>query len=136
MVVRALATLAVASLAACGGTRGGTTTTPTGAKAKEPPVDITRAELPYTILDARTSHQVAEAAFWDKLATERAVCIGEEHSNPHHHWVQLRVVTELVKRWKSIALGMEMFQRPFQGVLDDYAAGRIDAAALRSRAGW
>jgi hypothetical protein len=29
-----------------------------------------------------------------------------------------------------------MFQRPFQGVLDDYAAHRIDAAALRSRAGW
>jgi hypothetical protein len=31
---------------------------------------------------------------------------------------------------------MEMFQRPFQGVLDDYAARRIDEAALRSRAGW
>jgi hypothetical protein len=31
---------------------------------------------------------------------------------------------------------MEMVQRPFQGVLDDYASGRIDARAMRSRAGW
>jgi uncharacterized iron-regulated protein len=31
---------------------------------------------------------------------------------------------------------MEMVQRPFQGVLDDYAAKRIDAAALQARAGW
>src|SRR5690606_8109422 len=35
-----------------------------------------------------------------------------------------------------MALGMEMFQRPFQGVLDDFAAGRIDEAALLARAGW
>jgi len=31
---------------------------------------------------------------------------------------------------------MEMFQRPFQGVLDDFAARRIDEGALLSRSGW
>jgi uncharacterized iron-regulated protein len=31
---------------------------------------------------------------------------------------------------------MEMFQKPFQGVVDDYAAKKIDAEALRLRAGW
>jgi uncharacterized iron-regulated protein len=74
--------------------------------------------------------------FWDKLATQRAVCVGEEHKNPHHHWVELEVVRHLVKQWPHAALGMEMFQRPFQGVLDDFAAHRIDENALRSRAGW
>jgi uncharacterized iron-regulated protein len=64
------------------------------------------------------------------------VCVGEEHPNPHHHWVQLEVVRRMAKQWKQMALGMEMFQRPFQGPLDDYAGHRIDAAALRSRAGW
>jgi len=65
--------------------------------------------------------------------------VGEEHPNPHHHWLQLHVVRELIKRLPKgtrIALAMEMFQRPFQGVLDDYAAKRIDAAALRSRSGY
>jgi len=49
------------------------------------------------------------------------------------------VVRELFKRVQKsdhLALGLEMIQRPFQGVLDDYEAHRIDAAALRSRAGW
>ena len=69
--------------------------------------------------------------------SSRVVCVGEEHNNPHHHWVQLETVTQLIARKKQpLALGMEMFQRPFQGVLDDYAARRIDAAALRSRAGY
>ena len=61
------------------------------------------------------------------------MCVGEEHPNPHHHWLQLHVVRELIQRLPRgarLALAMEMFQRPFQGVLDDYAARRIDAAAL------
>jgi uncharacterized iron-regulated protein len=37
---------------------------------------------------------------------------------------------------KKLALGMEMFQRPFQGLLDDYAAKRIDEPTLLSRSGW
>ena len=123
------------ALAACGGHYGGTSTTPR-ASAKSGKRGIEAAALPMSVLDARTGHQIADAAFWDALAHARAVCVGEEHPNPHHHWVQLEVVRRLAAQWPRLALGMEMFQRPFQGVLDDYAAGRIDAAALRSRAGW
>jgi len=119
----------------CGGRYGG------------PPVEhpqpagggIEAAALPYQIVDARTGKSVDEPAFWDRLAGARAVCVGEEHPNPHHHWMQLHVVRELIKRLPKggkLALAMEMFQRPFQGVLDDYAARRIDDAALRSRSGY
>jgi hypothetical protein len=48
-------------------------------------------------------------------------------------------VRELIKRQPKtdkLALGLEMIQRPFQAVVDDYAAKRIDAEALRSRSGW
>jgi uncharacterized iron-regulated protein len=124
---------AVVALAACGGHYGGAPTAKTPAGGKR---GIEAAALPYTVVDARTGHQVDTGAFWDKLAAQRAVCVGEEHPNPHHHWVQLEVVRRMAKKWQHLALGMEMFQRPFQGVLDDYAARRIDAAALRSRAGW
>jgi uncharacterized iron-regulated protein len=53
--------------------------------------------------------------------------------------MQLHIVRELIKRLPPgtrLALAMEMFQRPFQGVLDDYAAHRIDASQLRSRSGY
>ncbi|HEX3477804.1 MAG TPA: ChaN family lipoprotein [Kofleriaceae bacterium] len=100
---------------------------------------IEAAALPYQIVDARTGKSVDEPAFWARLVAARAVCLGEEHDNPHHHWMQLHVVRELIRRLPPgtrLALAMEMFQRPFQGVLDDYAAHRIDAAQLRSRSGY
>ncbi len=103
------------------------------------PSDLDRAALPYEILDARTGRVVDRATFWAAVASARAVCVGEEHSNPHHHWFQLEVVRQLAKQLPPgtrLALGLEMVQRPFQGILDDYAAKRIDAASLQSRVGW
>jgi uncharacterized iron-regulated protein len=120
--------------AGCGGRYG-------GAAIEQPRAarGIEAAALPYQVIDARTGKSVDEPAFWDRLAAARAVCVGEEHPNPHHHWMQLHVVRELIKRLPRgtrLALAMEMFQRPFQGVLDDYAAKRIDDAQLRSRSGY
>lgn len=125
----------VLAAAACGGRYGRSTTpTPDG----EGKMSIEAAALPYSIVD-RSGHTADMAAFWSRLATARAVCVGEDHPNPHHHWVQLMVVRELAKRvhkGDKLALGLEMIQRPFQGVVDDYEAKRIDAPTLRSRAGW
>lgn len=123
--------LCIALLIACGGKYGGKPTTP-AAKGKR---GIEAAALPYSVLDARTGRQVDTAAFWAQVNASRVVCVGEDHPNPHHHWFQLEVVRHVAGR-KPLALGMEMFQRPFQGVLDDYAAKRIDQAALLSRSGY
>ncbi|MCE9572057.1 MAG: ChaN family lipoprotein [Deltaproteobacteria bacterium] len=119
--------LLAGALAACGGTY---------ARGTAPVRGVAAAGLPYEILDAHTGRQVDKAAFWTAIGGARAVCIGEEHPNPHHHWMQLEVVSHLAALPRPFAVGMEMVQRPFQGVLDDYAAGRIDAAALESRTGW
>ena len=146
--LRAVLPLAVA-LVGCGGRYGGTPPDhprapasagdPAGGAAAAPAGGIEAAALPYQIVDVRTGKSVDEAAFWARLGAARAVCIGEEHPNPHDHWVQLHVVRELTSRLPkgtALALAMEMFQRPFQGVLDDYAAHKIDAATLRSRSGY
>lgn len=128
----------VALGAGCGGKYGGGSTgTTTPAKPSAPKGGLAMASLPYQVVDGRTGRQVDEAAFWATVQKARAVCVGEDHPNPHHHWVQLRVVEEVAKRRPAkLALGLEMVQRPFQGPLDDYSAKRIDAAALRSRVGW
>ena len=123
----------VAGLLGCGGVYP-----PRAAKPRPPSGGIERAALPYAVLDARTGRQVDTEAFWNGLGDARAVCVGEDHTNPHHHWVQLEIMKQMAKRANGapLALSLEMIQRPFQGVLDDYAAKRIDAAALRSRVGW
>src|SRR5580765_2060670 len=131
---RAVSVLALALLG-CGGRYGGTPVEQPRSGAR----GIEAAALPFQIVDARTGKSLDEQAFWARLAAARAVCVGEEHNNPHHHWLQLHVVRELARRLPrgtQLALAMEMFQRPFQGVLDDYAAHRIDAAQLRSRSGY
>ena len=134
MSQRALCAIALTVLGCCGRYGGA----PIAKSGPQPPVamNLEAAALPYQIVDARTGRQIDQGAFWDQLASKRAVCIGEEHKNPHHHWMQLEIVRHLAKKWPQVALGMEMFQRPFQGVLDDYAAKRISADALRSRTGY
>ena len=133
--VRALA-VALLLAAGCGGKYP---KAPAGAPGGggDLPRGVEAAALPYSIVDGKTGKAVADADFWAALGGARVVCVGEDHSNPHHHWAQLEIVDKLsAQRTTGLALGMEMVQRPFQAVLDDYQAARIDEAALLSRVGW
>jgi len=58
-------------------------------------------------------------------ADKRIVYIGEYHDRFSHHNIQLQLLKALHAKDRSIALGMEMFQRPFQATLDEYIAGSI-----------
>jgi len=62
----------------------------------------------------------------EKVSDKDIVYVGEVHDKFEHHRVQLQVIMELYKKHKNIAIGMEMFQKPFQQSLDDYIAGIID----------
>lgn len=109
-------------------------------RAEERPPDSERAALPHRILELPGGSEISWEAFVQRTRDASAVCVGETHSNPHHHWAQLQVVKALLadedEDAPSAALGMEMFQKPFQGVLDDYAARRIDEETMLARTGW
>ena len=104
-----------------------------------PTIGVEAAELPYVVYD-RAGARVERTALFDALAKAKAVCVGETHSNPHHHWVQLQLLDQLSTRAASagitLALGLEMFQRPFQEVLDDYATAAIDERVMLARTEW
>ena len=61
----------------------------------------------------------------NSVSNKKVIYTGEQHDQFAHHNIQLQVIKGLYSRNKRLAIGMEMFQRPFQGVLDDYTAGRI-----------
>lgn len=65
----------------------------------------------------------------DALSTQSVVFIGESHDQPAHHAVQ-RALIEALSEKREVMLGLEMFQAPYQSVLDDYVSGRIDEAAF------
>jgi aminopeptidase N len=61
-----------------------------------------------------------------RLAASRIVYIGEIHDQYAHHMNQLKVIKKIHDAGYKLAVGMEMFQKPYQQVVDDYLAGRID----------
>lgn len=87
---------------------------------------VAQSALPIYALDA--GGRLTEADLWNKIAASPATCFGETHTNAAHHYAQLRAIEELAARVGAagggpVALGMEMFQRPFQAALSAFAAG-------------
>lgn len=64
------------------------------------------------------------------LAGKRVVLVGESHNRYDHHLVQLEIIQRLHAIHPRLAIGMEMFQQPFQDILDDYVAGRLSEQEL------
>jgi uncharacterized iron-regulated protein len=134
MTMRSALTIgALAALAAAACTR---TPDPARPAAPDEAADLEGAAMPFRILALPGGGEISWDEFLDRVAEVDAICVGEQHSNPHHHWAQLQVVEALVAGGARAALGMEMFQRPFQGVLDDYAAGHINEDTMLARTGW
>lgn len=69
----------------------------------------------------------------ESVAAKRIVYVGETHDQYSHHLLQLDLIRELHERNTTLAIGMEMFQRPFQTVLDEYVSGKIDEKQLLKR---
>jgi aminopeptidase N len=61
-----------------------------------------------------------------RVADKKIIYVGENHDQFSNHVMELEVIKDLHRRGKIMAIGMEMFQRPFQKVLDDYIEGKID----------
>lgn len=61
-----------------------------------------------------------------RLADNRVVYVGEVHTRNEDHRLQLRIIRALHRLKPDLAVGMEMFPRDVQDVLDEYVAGKLD----------
>ena len=115
--------------------------------AKSPSTPLPTIELkdlkelaPAKLID--TIYSVAEKKFvsFDEMMAQAIksplIYVGETHDNVIHHQIQEKVLravydknsAETAKangKTRKIALGMEMFQRPYQSIMDDYLSGKI-----------
>ncbi len=80
------------------------------------------------------------------LAKAEVVYLGETHNNPRDHQAQLDILRSLYQLHNSLepassssvaepplAIALEMFQRPYQGVLDRYLTGELSEAQLQAQ---
>lgn len=65
-----------------------------------------------------------------ELKKSNVVYLGEIHDSSQHHQNQLKIIQDLYKNNPKIAIGMEMFQRPFQEIINQYIAGKITESEL------
>jgi aminopeptidase N len=68
-----------------------------------------------------------------KVSEKRIIYVGESHTRYAHHNVQLQVIRDCYRKDQGIAVGMEMFQRPFQKVIDEFISGTIDEREFLKR---
>ncbi|MBW4681486.1 MAG: ChaN family lipoprotein [Microcoleus vaginatus WJT46-NPBG5] len=65
-----------------------------------------------------------------ELRKANVVYLGETHDSAEDHQAQLEIVKELHQQNPKIAIAMEMFQRPYQNIIDEYLAGKLTEAEL------
>ena len=65
-----------------------------------------------------------------QLVKAKVVYLGETHDSAEDHQAQLKIVREMQRQNRKIAIAMEMFQRPFQSAIDDYLAGKLTQEQL------
>ena len=67
------------------------------------------------------------------LTGSQVIYLGETHDSEWDHQIQLKVLQSLHDRNPKLILAMEMFQRPYQGVLDRYLNRELSEAELIDR---
>jgi uncharacterized iron-regulated protein len=75
------------------------------------------------VFQGKAKKQISFGAMADALLAADLVCVGETHNADVHHRVQLQIIKALFAQDERLAVGMEMFQRPFHAALDGYVAG-------------
>jgi uncharacterized iron-regulated protein len=128
----------LAVLAGCGAAATPPAATPVPPAPPKPaplPADIVaKSALPMHVLAG--DRTISEADIGDQLAKSRAICFGETHDSPAHHYAEERALEELARREAAaqhpLAVGFEMFQRPYQAALSGFVAGTLPEAQFLS----
>ncbi|MET4106891.1 ChaN family lipoprotein [Hymenobacter sp. UYP22] len=76
-------------------------------------------------------------AGYDKMLKELAqadvVFFGEQHNDPIAHWLELQLTKDLLRlRQGQVVLGLEMFERDVQPLVDQYTTGELDDKAFEA----
>jgi uncharacterized iron-regulated protein len=89
------------------------------------------------ILHLPTGTVVSLAQMLAVTCDARVVYVGETHDNPASHRLELTALQGLEERHPGqVALGMEMFSRSQQPVLDRWVTGKLDEKAFLKESRW
>jgi uncharacterized iron-regulated protein len=106
-------------------------TTPTCAESPSTPPQQEQVETyPSGTATLNRRNVSTQKQILQELVKAKVVYLGETHDRPEDQKAQLEILQALHQQNPKIVIAMEMFQRPFQNVLDQYLAGKITEAQL------
>lgn len=76
---------------------------------------------------------LAEEVFRNVSERHQVIFLPEEHTSREDHEFQLRFIRFLHSKGYRLFIAMEMFQQPFQPILEDYVACRIEEEEMLKR---
>jgi uncharacterized iron-regulated protein len=89
------------------------------------------------IYHVESGERLTESELAGRLGEAPFIVFGEQHTSGWQHERQASLFRKLARQSNgSLALGMEMFQRPFQSALDGFVAGEIDEREMLERTEW
>ncbi|GAB6904870.1 hypothetical protein JCM12296A_07040 [Desulfosarcina cetonica] len=111
---------------------GGCTLTPNTLAIRNNPTRL----MENTIYKTDDGTVVTPAQLFAELGPERVIYVGESHTNPAHHAIQLQVIQALARQTPDLIIGMEMFDVTYQPVLDRWCAGQLDVPTFLKQTHW
>ncbi|MCF8037072.1 MAG: ChaN family lipoprotein, partial [Desulfobacteraceae bacterium] len=97
---------------------------------------LSESYRPGTIVSADANGPVSFEQMIADLADARVVYVGETHTRAADHDIQLKILKALHKEHPGLCVGMEMFSRPYQQVLDQWSAGSLETDAFIRKVHW
>ena len=120
--MRLAASLLLLSVGCAGAARPDTETAESIVRGQAPP---------NSVVDAASGKAIEPEGLFAVLRTQAVVYVGERHDVPDDHAVQYAILRQLHRDEASLAIGMEMFQVPYQEPLTQWSDGVIDETVLR-----
>jgi len=89
-----------------------------------------------TIVNLKNRQTLSFEALIDVLKNTRVIYIGENHNDPSHHQVQLKIIQALFKRHPDLTVGMEMYDQTYQSILKQWSVGELEQDVFMQKTHW
>lgn len=98
--------------------------------------DTSKDLRPGTIISAETREAITFDEMMKDLNRHQVIFIGEEHTSASQHSIQLKILKAAFKNNHALVVGMEMFDRSYQPVLDLWSAGVLEEETFLRKTHW
>lgn len=92
-------------------------------------------QAPDPVIAAEIMQNCTQSEIIGQIKREDVVYLGENHDSISNHRQELEIISQLqqhrINSEGKLAIALEMFQRPFQPILDRYLEGKIDEKRLQ-----